>query len=97
MKALIAWWDLAASRQTIDALRAALDEEGVAAWRTVPGLWLKFWISERAGDRWGAVMVWESVPAAGQELPPNRAAELIGYPPTERVWFEVEAMTGPAL
>ncbi len=92
MKALITWWDLAESRQTIDSLRAALDADGVEAWRTVPGLRSKFWISEPAGNRWGAVMVWESAPVAGQQLPPNRAAELIGYPPTERTWFDVEAM-----
>jgi hypothetical protein len=37
-------------------------------------------------------MVWETDDfGAGQTLPPHRAVELIGYPPTERVRFDVEA------
>jgi hypothetical protein len=58
----------------------------------VPGLRLKFWISDRPGNRWGAVMLWEpGYPGEHQRLPPHRAAELIGYPPTERALFDVEA------
>ncbi|MFI5756939.1 hypothetical protein [Streptomyces sp. NPDC051569] len=87
----IAWWDLTASEQTIDSLREYLRDEGVGPWTSVKGLRLKFWISDRPGNRWGAVMLWESAGAREQPLPPHRAAELIGYPPTERVRFEVEA------
>jgi hypothetical protein len=99
VKATIAWWDLTHSDQTIDSLREHLRSEGVKPWADVPGLRLKFWVADRAGNRWGAVMLWESVP---DDLPPNRAAELIGYPPTERVRFDVEAsiegvFTDPAL
>jgi hypothetical protein len=92
MRATIAWWDLSDSTQTIDSLRDHLRDEGVAPWSDVPGLRLKFWISDRAGNRWGAVMLWEpGHPADEQPLPPHRALELIGYPPTERVRFDVEA------
>jgi hypothetical protein len=92
VRAVIAWWDLSASDQTVDSLRDHLRGGGVAPWADVPGLRLKFWISDRAGNRWGAVMLWEpGHPAGGQPLPRHRAAELIGYPPTERVCFDVEA------
>lgn len=91
MKATIAWWDLTDSEQTIDSLRVYLRDEGVQPWASVPGLRLKFWISDRAGNRWGAVMLWESDAVDARLLPPHRAAELIGYPPTERVRFDVEA------
>lgn len=93
MKAMIAWWDLGESEQTIDSLRTFLREEGVRPWREVDGLRLKFWISDRERNRWGAVMLWEMPPSADQALPPHRAAELIGYPPTQRSWFDVEATT----
>jgi hypothetical protein len=36
-------------------------------------------------------MLWESEQAMVQLLPPNLAAELIGYPPTIRFMFDVEA------
>jgi hypothetical protein len=91
MRATIAWWDLSDSDQTIDSLREYLRDEGVQPWASVHGLRLKFWVSDRAGNRWGAVMLWESEDATKQPLPPHRAAELIGYPPTERVRFDVEA------
>ncbi len=93
MRATIAWWDLTDSTQTIDSLCDHLRAEGVAPWADVPGLRLKFWISDETGNRWGAVMLWApGYPADGQPLPPNRAAELIGYPATERVRFDVEAL-----
>ena len=91
MKARIAWWDLTESTQTIDSLRTYLQDEAVQPWASVRGLRLKFWISDRPGNRWGAVMLWESDDIGDQPLPPHRAAELIGYPPTERVRFDVEA------
>lgn len=91
MKAMIAWWDLDDSEQTIDSLREFLRAEGVAPWATVPGLCLKLWIADRENNRWGAVMLWESQAAPPQLLPPNRANELIGYPPAHRMQFDVEA------
>lgn len=92
MNATIAWWDLNNSVQTIETLRDYLRHEGVTPWKDVAGLRLKFWISDRDGNRWGAVMLWEpGFPTPGQPLPPHKAAELIGYPPTHRVRFDVEA------
>ncbi|MFF7978856.1 hypothetical protein ACFZDK_06960 [Streptomyces sp. NPDC007901] len=90
MHAVIVWWDLAGSRQTIESLRGFLREEAVERFSHVPGLRLKFWISDPATDRWGAVLLWESRQAA-QAVLPNLAAPLIGYPPTERHAFDVEA------
>lgn len=91
MKAVITWWDLNASGQTIESLREFLRDEGVQPWSSVRGLRLKFWISDQDTNRWGAVMLWESVNAVDQLLPPHRAAELIGYAPTQRASFDIEA------
>lgn len=91
MRATIAWWNLDDSEQTIESLREYLRDEGVQPWKEVSGLRLKFWVSDEAGNRWGAVMLWESADAVKQPLPPHRAAELIGYPPTQRVSFDIEA------
>ncbi|MFI9051744.1 hypothetical protein [Streptomyces sp. NPDC053427] len=90
MHVVIAWWDLAESSQTIDSLRTYLRDESVTAFTDVPGLRLKTWISDRAANRWGAVLLWESREAAAQPLP-GRAPELIGYPPAARFAFDVEA------
>ncbi len=60
MKVTISWWDLDDSDQTIDSLRVYLREEGVSPWAEIHGLRLKFWISDRSRNRWGAVMVWDS-------------------------------------
>jgi hypothetical protein len=92
MRATIAWWDLGESAQTIDSLRASLRDEGVEAWSQVPGLRLKFWISDPQTNRWGAVMLWDAAEAPAAALPPNRASELIGYPPTLRLLTDVEAV-----
>lgn len=102
MRVSIAWWDLTNSEQTVDSLRDYLRDEGVEPWASVPGLRVKFWMADRDANRWGAVTVWETPPAPGQPLPPHRALELIGYPATEQISFEVEAtveglFTEPAL
>lgn len=90
MRTVIVWWDLSESAQTIESLRAYLLDESVAAFAEVPGLRFKMWISDPATKRWGAVLLFESAEAAEQPLP-SRAAELIGYPPTESHVFDVEA------
>jgi hypothetical protein len=90
MRAMIAWWELDRSAQTIDSLREFLADEAIPAWRATPGLVHKFWIADRETNRWGAVMIWASAEAAKGPLP-TRAVELIGYPPALREWFDVEA------
>ena len=92
MKAIISWWDLAGSDQTIDSLRTSLLNDGVEAWSKVPGLRLKFWISDRQTDRGGAVMLWEDSADPTVMMPANRATELIGYPPSLRLTTDVEAV-----
>lgn len=92
MKATISWWNLDQSTQTIDSMRAHLTEEGVASWEALRGMHSKFWISDRANNLWGAVVLWDSVDAMRQSLPPNRATELIGYPPSLRSVFDVEVL-----
>ncbi|WP_017579763.1 hypothetical protein [Nocardiopsis valliformis] len=84
------WWDLSESAQTIESLRAYLRDQSVDAFAEVPGLRLKAWIADPETDRWGAVLLWESTEASEGTVP-SRAAELIGYPPTEVHAFDVEA------
>lgn len=90
MKAVIAWWDLAESGRTVESMREFLRDEAVARFSAVPGLRLKFWISDSAAERWGAVFLWESEEAAQQKVP-TRAVEIIGCPPTVVHRFDVEA------
>lgn len=92
MKATISWWDLSQSDQTVDSLRVYLREEGIDPWAEVRGLRLKFWISDRQTNRWGAVMLWESTADLTAPMPPNRAATLIGYAPTHRMTTDIEAI-----
>jgi hypothetical protein len=91
MRAMVAWWDLTESDQTIESMRSFLRDEAVDAWNRVPGLVNKFWIADRETNRWGAVFVWESAEAAATPHP-RSAAELIGYPPTHRWVFDIEAI-----
>jgi trans-2,3-dihydro-3-hydroxyanthranilate isomerase len=53
---------------------------------------LKFWISDRQTNRWGAVMLWDTAADLTGPMPPNRATELIGYPPSFRMMSDVEAI-----
>jgi hypothetical protein len=88
--AVIVWWDLSASGQTIESMREYLREESVPAFSKVLGLRFKMWVSDPDTNRWGAVLLWESKEASQQPLP-SRALELIGYPPTVAHSFVVEA------
>lgn len=92
MRATVTWWDLDKTGQTIDSLRASLQDDGVESWARVPGLRIKFWVSDPQTNRWGAVMLWDSGADPAGPLPPNRAAELIGHPPTLRWAPDVEAI-----
>ncbi|WP_326691689.1 MULTISPECIES: hypothetical protein [unclassified Streptomyces] len=90
MRAVIVWWDLSASGQTIESMREYLRAESVASFSEVPGLRFKMWLSDPHTHRWGAVLLWESEEASRQALP-SRALELIGYPPVVAYGFDVEA------
>jgi hypothetical protein len=83
-------WNLADSKTTIEELRRYLRDESVEQFAEVPGLRFKAWISDEATERWGAIYVWETAEAAGQELP-SRARELIGKDPDIGEDFDVEA------
>ena len=83
-------WNLADSKSTIEELRRYLRDESVDAFEDVEGLRFKAWLSDPAGERWGAVYLFESVEAARQELP-SRARELIGKEPDLVEEFDVEA------
>jgi hypothetical protein len=86
----IVLWSLADSKSTIEELRRYLRDESVDAFEEVEGLRFKAWLSDPAGDRWGAVYLFESVEAARQELP-SRARDLIGKEPDLVEEFDVEA------
>lgn len=91
MTVTISWWDLAGSDATIESLEQDLKSGSLEAWNEVEGLRLKLWIADRENNRWGAVMWWDPDLPADLPLPPNRAAELIGAPPTHRTRFDVVA------
>jgi len=86
----IVLWSLADSRTTIGELRRYLRDESVDQFADVPGLRFKAWISDEAGERWGAIYLWESREAADQSLP-SRARELIGNEPDLVEEFDLEA------
>jgi hypothetical protein len=83
-------WNLADSQTTIHELRRYLRDESVDEFEAVPGLRFKAWISDAAGERWGAFYLFESHEAADQPLP-GRARELIGKDPDLLEDFDLEA------
>jgi hypothetical protein len=86
----IVLWSLADSQTTIEELRRYLRDESVDAFEDVPGLRFKAWISDAAGERWGAFYLFDSPEAAEQPLP-GRARELIGKDPDVAEVFDLEA------
>jgi hypothetical protein len=86
----IVLWNLNDSKTTIEELRRYLRAESVDEFAEVEGLRFKAWISDPAGERWGAFYLFESLEAAEQPLP-GRARELIGKDPDVAEWFNVEA------
>ena len=88
-------WNLADSATSIEELRDYLRDEAVDAFASVPGILFKAWISDAAGERWGAIYVFESAAAADQPLP-SRARELIGKDPEIVEVFELEASVSVA-
>ena len=86
----IVLWNLGDSLTTIEELRRHLRDESVDAFAEVEGLRFKAWISDAAGERWGAFYLFESREAANQELP-GRARDLIGKQPDLVEEFDLEA------
>ena len=86
----IVLWSLADSKSTIEELRRYLRDESVDEFADVEGLRFKAWISDAAGERWGAFYLFDSLAAAEQELP-GRARELIGKDPDVVELFDLEA------
>lgn len=86
----IVLWNLGDSDTTIEELRRYLRDESVDQFEELDGLRFKAWISDAAGERWGAFYLFESREAADQQLP-GRARELIGKPPDISEEFELEA------
>jgi hypothetical protein len=86
----IVLWSLADSMTTIEELRRYLRDESVDAFAEVEGLRFKAWLSDSAGERWGAFYLFESPEAAAQPMP-GRVRELIGKDPDLVEEFDLEA------
>ena len=90
MVARIVLWSLGDSKTTIEELRRYLRDESVDAFAEVEGLRFKAWISDPAGERWGAFYLFESLEASEQPLP-SQVRELIGKEPDIAETFDLEA------
>jgi hypothetical protein len=86
----IVLWSLADSKTSIEELRRYLRDESVDSFAEVEGLRFKAWISDAAGERWGAFYLFETREAADQTLP-GRVRELIGKEPDLVDEFDLEA------
>ena len=86
----IVLWSLADSKTTIEELRRYLRDESVDAFAEVEGLRFKAWLSDGAGERWGAFYLFESLEAASQPMP-GHVRELIGKDPDLVEEFDLEA------
>ena len=86
----IVLWSLGDSKTTIEELRRYLRDESVEAFADVPGLRFQAWISDAAGERWGAFSLFETLDASEGVLP-GRARELIGKEPDVYETFDLEA------
>jgi len=83
-------WNLADAKTSLDELRRALRDEVVGDTAGVPGLRLKLWLSDEAGERFGAVELWESPELAALPIH-ERERELIGKDPEVGEEFDLEA------
>jgi hypothetical protein len=86
----IVLWSLGDSKTTIEELRRYLRDESVDEFAEVEGLRFKAWLSDAAGERWGAFYLFESLEASEAPLP-GRARELIGKDPDVAEVFDLEA------
>lgn len=100
MYASLVLWDLSLSEQTVESLRSHLRDYAVEAYSAVPGLRQKVWVSSTGpeGETWGALYLWDTWELAyGRPPGVSKVVQLIGYPPTSRTYFGVEAATeGPS-
>ena len=86
----IVLWSLGDSKTTIEELRRYLRDESVDAFAEVEGLRFKAWISDPAGERWGAFYLFETLEASEQPLP-SQVRDLIGKEPDIAETFDLEA------
>jgi hypothetical protein len=86
----IVLWNLADSKTTIEELRRYLRDESVDQFTEVDGLRFKAWISDTAGERWGAFYLFETLEASEATMP-GRVRELIGKEPDVVEIFDLEA------
>ena len=86
----IVLWSLADSKSTIEELRRYLRDEGVDEVADVRGLRFHSWISDPAGERWGAISFFETLEASEEPMP-GRVRELIGKQPDVIETFDLEA------
>jgi len=97
--ATIVLWDLSRSKQTVALLRDYLRDRAVDAYAAVEGLRQKVWVSSTGpeGELWGAIYLWDDEQLAyGRPPGVSGVVELIGYRPTQRMYFSVEAaVDGP--
>lgn len=84
-------WSLADSKTTVEELRRVLGDELAGEAERVPGLRLKLWVSDEAGERWGSLELWESAELAAVPVH-ARERELIGKDPEVGEEFELERL-----
>lgn len=87
-------WDLARSSATVASLRHYLRDYAVDAYSQVEGMRQKTWVSWSGpmGEVWGAIYLWDDIDLAfGRAPQTSTVVDLIGYPPTQRMVFQVEA------
>ena len=69
MIALLMQSDLSATHGTLEALRTYIADQSVPKYRQMEGLRLKIFLSDAAGDTFGALYLWESEAALEAALP----------------------------
>ena len=83
-------WNIADSMTTVDELRRVLEEELAWPLGKVEGLRSSSWLADELGERWGAVLTWDSEDASHAPLP-ERLGALIGRPPVIVEGFDLVA------
>jgi hypothetical protein len=86
-------WDLSESDQTVVSLRSFLRNYAVDHYTGAEGLRSKLWVSSTGpeGETWGSISLWDNWQATYAPPPDSKLVPLIGYLPTSRSYFSVEA------